>query len=120
MANSYTWKINHLDTALSENGLEKVVKSCRWSLDATDGGDTPVTVSTYGYVNFASPADASAFVAYDSLTEQQVLDWVWASDSFDKALIEKSMDDQIDAIKNPPVKILRNPWAPPEAPKNPF
>lgn len=116
MANSYTWKINHLDTALSENGLEKVVKSCRWSVDATDGEST--SVSTYGYANFTAP-ETDSFVAYDSLTEQQVLDWVWAN-GVDKALTEKSLDDQIDAIKNPPIKILRNPWAPPEAPLNPF
>lgn len=110
MANSYTWKINYLDTALSENGLEKVVKSCRWSVDATDGEAKPTTASNYGYAEFSAP-DAESFVAYDTLTEQQVLDWIWAN-GVDKETVQAGLDATIASTKAPAVTVLRNPWDP--------
>lgn len=118
MANSYTWKIDHLDTALTENDLQKVVKSCRWTVTAKDDSDPAVTTSTYGYSTFESPS-TETFVAYDNLTEQTVLDWVWSSGT-DKEKVQQELDVQLDLIKNPPVKVLRNPWAPAETPSAPL
>jgi hypothetical protein len=46
-------------------------------------------------------------VAYASLTEQQVLAWVW--ESVDKAATEAALAAQIDAQKNP-VTAAGVPW----------
>ncbi len=115
MANSYTWKINHLDTKLVDGDLQKVVKSCRWSVDATDNEESATTASTFGYADFDSP-EAGAFVAYDDLTEEEVLNWVWAK--VDKTTVENGLAGTIEEKKAPEVTILRNPWLPP-VPSNP-
>lgn len=108
MANTYSWKINYMDTKPSQNGLEKVVVSCQWSVTATDGETPPTTASNFGYATFSSP-DSEAFTAYDSLTEADVLAWVWAS-GVDKSSVESGLDAQINQAKNPPTVVLSNPW----------
>lgn len=108
MANTYSWKINYMDTKLSQNGLDKVVVSCQWSVSATDGENPETTSSNFGYASFASP-DPDSFVAYDNLTEAEVLNWVWAS-GVDRAATENGLADAITRAKNPPTTILNNPW----------
>lgn len=114
MAVTHTWAVNYLDTAPLEGSLQKVVKSCRWSITSseevqTEEGSKTYTSSNYGYAQFESP-DPQAFVSYESLTEAQVLDWVWAA-GVDKASVEAGMEQNIDAQKNPPTVVLANPWA---------
>lgn len=113
MSNTYTWRINYLDTKLQEGSLEKVVISCQWTVSGTDG---TLTATNYGYAHFDSP-NTENFTAYDSLTEEQVLNWVWTKSpengGVDKSKMEENIDAQIEAQKNPPVVILPNPWNPP-------
>lgn len=97
-----------MDTKLSDNGLDKVVVSCQWSVSATDGESPATTASNFGYASFSSP-DPAAFVAYDSLTEADVLAWVWAG-GVDRAAVESGLDNTITQAKNPPTVILANPW----------
>lgn len=114
MAVTHTWSVNYLDTAPLEGSLEKVVKSCRWSISSvevvqTQDGPKTYAASNYGYAQFNSP-DPQAFVAYETLTEAQVLDWVWDS-GVDKASVEAGMEQSIEGQKNPPTVVLANPWA---------
>lgn len=117
MATTYTWSINYMDTKSSEDGLTDVVVSCQWSLSGVDGN---YNASNYGYTKFAPP-QASDFTAYATLTQEQVLSWVWdapvENGGVDKASAEAGIDSQIEAKKNPPTIVLPNPWAP--APTSP-
>lgn len=97
-----------MDTKLSQNGLDKVVVSCQWSVTATDNLTPATTANNFGYATFSSP-DPEAFVAYDSLTEADVLAWIWAG-GVDKVGVEGGLDAQINQAKNPPTVILNNPW----------
>lgn len=108
MANTYSWKINYMDTKPSLDELEKVVVSCQWSVSATDDGTPPVSVNNFGYATFTSP-DPDSFTAYDDLTEADVLEWVWAS-GIDREAVEAGLDNQIQQLKSPPTVILINPW----------
>lgn len=107
MANTYKWKIDYLDTVPSQNGLSNVVKSCRWTATALDDGTPPVEALTWAYAEFDAP-DQETFVAYESLTESAVLDWIWTK--VPKAQIEASLDAEIEGKKNPPSVVLPNPW----------
>ncbi len=112
MAITYSWRVDHMDTKMSQNGLDKVVVSCRWSITATDDSTPPVTANDFGYATFSSP-DANTFTAYDDLTEETVLGWIWASSSPSgdyRGDIEAGLAAQIDQVKNPPTVILANPW----------
>jgi hypothetical protein len=87
-----TWTISTLERELSDGG----VVVAHWRATAVDGD---FSASSYGTVGFTPDASASGFIAYDSLTEADVVGWVQAE--VDKDAIEASLAAQIEADKNP-------------------
>lgn len=87
-----TWTISTLERELSDGG----VIVAHWRATAVDGD---FSASSYGTVGFTPDASASGFIAYDSLTEADVVGWVQAE--VDKDAIEASLAAQIEADKNP-------------------
>ena len=87
-----TWTISTLERELSDGG----VVVAHWRATAVDGD---FSASSYGTVGFTPDASASGFIAYDSLTEADVIGWVQAE--LDKDAIEASLAAQIEADKNP-------------------
>ena len=87
-----TWTISTLERELSDGG----VVVAHWRATAVDGD---FSASNYGTVGFTPDASASGFIAYDSLTEADVVGWVQAE--VDKDAIEASLAAKIEADKNP-------------------
>jgi hypothetical protein len=83
MAITYTWTISTTERTLA------------------DGGVTVASASSYGTAGFTPDASADGFVAYDSLTEANVLAWVWGQSETWKADVEASIASKIDALANP-------------------
>jgi hypothetical protein len=73
-----------------------------WTATATDGD---YTASAYSTCSFAL---ATPSIPYDSVTEQEVLNWCWAN-GVDKDATEASLAAQIELLKNP-VKATGTPW----------
>jgi len=73
-----------------------------WTCTATDGD---YTASAYSTCSFAA---ATPSVPYASVTEQEVLNWIWAN-GVDKDATEASLQSQIDLQKNP-VQAAGVPW----------
>ena len=95
-----TWTISTLERELSDGGV--IVAHWRATASETVGeGDDAVTysASSYGTCGFTPDPSASGFIAYDSLTEADVIGWVQAE--VDKDAIEASLAAQIEADKNP-------------------
>ena len=95
-----TWTISTLERELSDGGV--VVAHWRATASETVGeGDEAVTysASNYGTCGFTPDPSASDFIAYDSLTEADVIGWVQAE--LDQDAIEASLAAQIEADKNP-------------------
>ena len=95
-----TWTIATLERELADGGV--TVAHWRCTEEETVGtGDDAVTysASSYGTVGFTPDPTASDFLAYDSLTESDVLEWVW--ESVDKDATEESLAAKIEAEKNP-------------------
>ena len=92
-----TWKISTLDREVS-NGF---VTTAHWSATAVDG---EFSASAYATVSWA---EGTPTIPYDSLTESEVLGWVW--ESVDKAATEASLAAQIELLKNP-VVATGTPW----------
>lgn len=109
MANTYTWAVSYMDTKPSDDGLTNVVISCQWTCNAITGGENPTEASSYGYAHFSSP-NPQDFTAYDNLTQEQVLGWVWTS-GVSKEGVEAGLDSNIEQKLNPPSIILPNPWS---------
>ena len=71
MAVTYTWTIPTVERNLSDGG----VTVAHWRCSAVDGD---YSASSYGTCGLEYDADADDFIAYDSLTEANVLGWVQA------------------------------------------
>jgi len=88
-----TWTISPLERELSDGG----VIVAHWRATDVDGD---YSASSYGTCGFSPDASDPSFVAYDSLTEAQVLQWCW-DNGVDKDAIEASLTAKIEADKNP-------------------
>jgi hypothetical protein len=100
MTATITWSIDTCEHEVSTGG----VTVAHWRANAVDGD---YSASSYGTVGFTPDATAPGFKPYDTLTEADVLAWVWGS--VDKADTEASLAAQIEAHKNP-VVVSGTPW----------
>jgi hypothetical protein len=98
---TFNWTVAQLERELSDGG----VIVAHWRCTASDGD---FSASSYGTAGFTPDASAAGFVAYDSLTEADVLGWVWA-DGVDRDATEAALQAKIDADKNP-VTAAGVPW----------
>tara|TARA_R110000868_G_scaffold244765_1_gene501199 strand:+ start:1567 stop:1863 length:297 start_codon:yes stop_codon:yes gene_type:complete len=94
---SVTWKISTLDRDVATG----YVTTAHWTASAVDGEHS---ASVYATVSWAEGTPA---IAYASLTEATVLNWVW--ESVDKTATESALAAQIALLKNP-VKANGTPW----------
>jgi hypothetical protein len=92
-----TWKIDQLDRQTSDG----LVTTAHWRVNAVDGN---YSADSYGAVSFER---GDTFIAYDSLTEAQVIAWV--KDKLDVEAIEASLAAQIESLKNP-TTATGTPW----------
>jgi len=58
------------------------------------------------------PSPTGSFTAYSSLTQEQVLGWVWAN-GVSKEATEAAVEAQLQAQINPPVVTPPLPWSTP-------
>jgi len=88
-----TWTISTLERELADGG----VIVAHWRATDVDGD---YSASSYGTCGFSPDPSDPSFVAYDSLTEAEVLQWCW-DNGVDKDAIEASLAAKIEADKNP-------------------
>jgi hypothetical protein len=100
MAATFEWSIPTTEHALADGGITVAHWVCR----ASDGD---YSASSYGTAGFTPDASAPGFVAYDALTEADVLGWVW--ESVDKDATEAALQAKIDGDKNP-TTAAGTPW----------
>jgi hypothetical protein len=107
------WKVRQIE-CLSENGLDNVVVTVCFDIDADENG-------LKGFVQGDTkllPPDAATFTDLASITEAQVVQW--AKDALGAngvARFEGMSQQQIDNQKVAQPKTVRLPWAPVEEEK---
>jgi len=99
-----TWTIANLERNVADGGV--TVAHWRVTESETVGEDT-FTASAYGTVGFTPDPDADGFVAYDSLTEEVVMGWVWTEVNQEET--EAALTANIAGQKNP-VSADGMPW----------
>jgi len=99
MAN-FVWSIPTTEHTLADGG----VIVAHWRCTASDGD---YSASSYGTAGFTPDPEPEDFVAYDDLTEADVLAWVW--ESVDKDATEEALAAKIEAEKNP-TTAAGTPW----------
>ena len=105
---TFNWSIANTERYLDTGGI--FVVHWRVTAEETVGtGDDAVTytASAYGTCGFTPDASADDFVAYDDLTEDDVMAWVWAD--VDQDATEAALTAKIEADKNP-VSAVGVPW----------
>jgi len=91
-----TWTISQLDRQTSDG----FVTTAHWQAVATDGEYSASVINTCSWTGEPT-------VAYDSLTQDDVLAWVWQS--VDKEAVEAALEAQIDEQKAPKI-VTGLPW----------
>lgn len=92
-----TWTIATLERNTdSDQGV--IVAHWRVTETETVGEDT-YTASSYGTCGFTPDPSASDYIAYDDLTEADVIGW--CQDALDQEAIEASLTANINEQKNP-------------------
>lgn len=93
---NYTWQLSSADGKVNtETGLVNVVKVLNW----TCIGKAVGTPACFGYTSWTildDPAPGS-FTPYEMLTEQDLLDWIWAKE--DKAAIEQLVANALEGAE---------------------
>jgi hypothetical protein len=98
MAITYTWTVPQTDYLVADG----FITTAHWVCIAIDGNYSAPAYSTCSFA-LATPS-----IPYDSVTEQEVLNWCW-SNGVDKDATEASLAAQIELLKNP-VKATGTPW----------
>lgn len=93
-----TWSITQCDR-LTADGF---IATAHWTCNAVDGD---YSAGAYGTCGFAAGTPS---IPYAQVTEQEVLDWCWAS-GVDKDAVEANLAAQIAAQKAP-VSATGVPW----------
>ena len=93
-----TWKVTQCDRLTSDG----FITTAHWTASAVDGEYSASIYSTCSW------APGTPSVPYENVTEQEVLDWCWAS-GVDKEATEAALAAQIELQKNP-VQASGLPW----------
>ena len=91
-----TWTIATLERDIQPTDMDGAVVVAHWRVSEVDGD---YSASAYGTCGFSYDPTDPSFVPYDSLTEADVLGWVWGE--VDQAATEAALAAKIEAEKNP-------------------
>jgi hypothetical protein len=98
MAATMKWKVENLVYYPTKDGKSQVVYEVSWRCNGTEEKDGETYSSSAAGNNIiAYDADAS-FTAFDDLTEEQVLGWIWETDVVKvdvEANVQASVDEHI-------------------------
>lgn len=102
------WKILHVSVIPELDGKTDVVCNVGWRavLEKEINGKTYVT-GKYNRLDLGAPGET--FIQYNDLTEEEVLNWIWAN-GVDKAAVENELNSaSVFTIKD----AMPAPWIPP-------
>ena len=102
---TFNWQIEQLNCYPQAEGQTDVVFTVHWRLTGTDGTYSGTVYSTCGVTYVAG----TPYTPYADLTQNQVLQWIWAS-GVDKDSAEAAVQQQINNQITPPVISPKLPW----------
>lgn len=96
MANTYSWDCKTVDTYPTQDSFSDVVYNVHWRLTGTDeSGEHSATVIGTQTISVET-IDAETFVAFESLTHDDVVGWVETEMGAERvAELQASVDSQI-------------------------
>lgn len=107
MAVTYSYKINHLLSAPSLDGLSEVVTRAHFEFKGID--ESGASGSFMGVCPIPSP-DTNNFTPLSLLTEEQVIEWIKVAHPTDH--MKERIQIQINQQNNPTRVEILLPWSP--------
>jgi hypothetical protein len=105
------WSITKLVCFPEYESESNVVANIEWKAVATQTeSGTVFTAEETGTTGSGFAPNITDFTPYNQLTQQQVLDWVWAN-GVSQTVVELNLQNKINAQINPPVVTPPLPWA---------
>ncbi len=102
MTATFNWTISTLDRDLLPEDMAGAVVTSHWRVTAEQSeGDETYTATAYGTQGYTPDPSAEGYIAYDDLTEADVLGWLWAQSEDWKSDMESSLQAQIDGQITP-------------------
>jgi len=100
------WTIHQLERKADDGFVINV--HWRYAFAETpEDGERQYYADTYSVTSYTQGPEAESYIPYEELTEEIVIGWV--KESIDLEAIEKSLEDQIEDQKNPPI-LQGLPW----------
>lgn len=114
MAINYTWHVSGLEKHNTES-LQEVVSKVTWFLTGTDDVDN-IKYIMIGVTNLdTSGMDPNSFIAYPSLSEETVVQWVQTLESGNMDYYHSVIEEGIAKNRMQAVSVMKGhlPWDPP-------
>lgn len=96
MANTYKWHVSNLHAKIENDGMQNVVETIHWRLQATDENENVVDI--YGSCGLDAP-ESDSFISFDSLKQSNVEGWL--ESILDVDSLKAGLDSQLESIANP-------------------
>jgi hypothetical protein len=104
-----TWIIEWMKTTPTTTNPAEQVVQVGWRCNGLQESEGKTyTASIYGSAGFTY-TEGAPFTPFNQLTQEQVLEWVWAS-GVDKAEVEANVQRHLDAQINPQIIQQPLPW----------
>ena len=105
MAATFTWAVSQCDRVLADGGINNV----HWQCTATEtASGTEYSGYSYGTCGLSYDASSSDFIAYDNVTQNDCLTWIYAN-GIDKDAIETGLQAKIN-LQITPTEGTGVPW----------
>lgn len=104
---NYSWTINKLECAPSEDGFTNLVKVIHWTYRAQEQieGGKSVEMSNQYPLTPPLPED---YIEYSLLTPEIVIEWL--EGNLDIGYLRSYLSKQIEALYQEPITVLPLPW----------
>jgi hypothetical protein len=97
MAATFTWTVSQCDRVLADGGINNI----HWRCSATEtASGEDYAAGSYGTCRITYDASSSDFIAYDNVTQDDCLSWIYAN-GVDKDAIEAALQADIDSQITP-------------------
>jgi hypothetical protein len=97
MAATFTWVVSQCDRVLEDGGINNI----HWRCSATEtASGEDYAAGSYGTCRITYDASSSDFIAYDNVTQDDCLSWIYAN-GVDKDAIEAALQADIDSQITP-------------------
>lgn len=103
----YIFKINSITLKKSEDNLQNIIQLVDWDyIGISESG----VMASHNIQSPLPPPDSENFIPYESITREEVVEWLKQHGVGDITLLQENIEKQIQEKENPTTVIQKNPF----------